>query len=750
MGKILVITEKNSQAKALKRGLYSYDELKQKVYQSKYYKAKTPNLYYEGKKVVIIPATGHLVKYWDVADYLVADGKIPESKDGNYNWHDFRKMIPYIPNVFKYKPINDYGAAQLELLETYINSNEIDVIYNCGDPDAEGELLIREILQISNNKKEVKRMETKSLVPEDLARAFFYPKLSSGYTELYLEALARQQTDWLIGINYTTMFSIKTGHLFRIGRVMFPIIKFVYDREKEIENFKPITTYGIDLKIKHEKKTFKITSSKPEISFSKEQKNECESLCNELNNKYLVVTKVEKKKKSLNPKRLYSTNKLYQDMSNKYGIKTSKTAEICQKLYEDGRIMYPRTDCEYLQTGEIENTRKIIESLAAAGYPLFFHTKKSVFNDEKCGGKGEGGHTAIIITDKFYSDNEFSSLSPLEQAVYLAIFNRTVANFCEKPDVDETIVTFMCGDYKFKLSGSTINKKGFLEFEPRELEEELPLFGEGDVIENKFFKVVVRKTKAPSKVSEALLLQYLQNPFGDNYKDKTNEAEDMSDTEYALIKKGVTIGTADTMAAISQKTVQCGYLKLEKNTYYTTQKGRTLVEMFNRLGFHNLDPDRTIDMNRTIKEVGMGLKTIEKNKSEITTELYNVRSMLAHSNIVINPSDLKEQPVEVGKCPKCGSPVYDGKKAFYCGNEDCKFYMFKEDSYFVNVLGNKKITKTIAKSFLSDKRCAKVTGCKNKEGKKYDAYIKVDFSKDRPIFTYNGSVKKRKEKNNEQ
>lgn len=746
MGKILVITEKPSQARALRDGLR--EKFKGIRYKDNGNKSKFPNMYYESDNVIIVPANGHLLELYSVPDYLVEEGVIEEKKDGKYDWRSFQGDIPYIPDTFKLKAKSGYYKTQYELIVSLIRRPDVTDIYNFGDPDAEGELLIREILENVGNRKPVKRMETKSLVPEVVADEFRHPHNINNYTYLYFEALARQQTDWLIGINYSTMFTLKTGHFLRLGRLIYPIVKFVYDSDKAIREFKPSTSYGINLTVKKDGKKFTVTSSEPEISFEKSDKEKADKLCDILNDSPLVVTLIEKKKKNLSPKKLYNTSKLYADMSTKYKISIEETAQICQTLYDDGRIMYPRTNCEYLQTSEINYTRKTIETLIKKGYPLTFHTKKSVFNDEKCGEKGEGGHTAIIITNKFYTDEEFDALPSKVQAVYLAIFNRTISNFCEAPDIDETKITMQSCNYEFSAVGTVVNSEGFLAFEERTLPDELPEFDEMEVVKNKLFEVAERKTKAPPKATEARLLYYLNHPFANN-NDETEVSADETDEYYDAVKKGITIGTESTTGPAITKCINSEYIGLKNGFYSIKPKGEAIVDLFNRINFHNLDPERTIEINRIIKMIGKRMMTLEKNKSDIKNELYETKEQIVNSNISINiPTDDSEI---VGKCPKCGSPVRETEHTFSCCNKTCKFYLYKENNYFAKVLGGKKVTKTMAKGFLSGKRIAKVTNIKSKKSmnedgtpKVYDAMIKADFSGEYPEFSIDSFVQKKK------
>ena len=327
------------------------------------------------------------------------------------------------------------------------------------------------------------------------------------------------------------------------------------------------------------------------------------------------------------------------------------------------------------------------------------------------------------------------------------IFNRTVANFCEAPDIDETKVTLTNGDYTFTMNGCVVNSKGFLQFDPRILPDELPLFAEGEVLDDAKFEVAEKKTKAPPAPTTSNLINYLKNPFRDiTIDDVLDENGESNDSEnFENEKKGVQIGTGGTMAPTTTKAIKYGYITEKKGVYDITPKGRSLVEMFQRLNFHNLDPVRTLDLNKKIKAIGKRTYTLEQNKEEIRKELNQTSYNLKNANIVIN---LEEQKDKIGNCPKCGSPVVEGEKSFYCSNKACKFYLFKADNFFKKAF-NKEINKTMAKGFLSAKRTAKVTGLKSKDKvdekgkpKKYDLNVRADFSGDYPQYEILGFATK--------
>ena len=655
--KILVLCEKTEQAKALKEGLpYRFET---KEYKNKYNKTKIPNLYYKSNDVTIVSARGHLLTLCDVNDYVgIEDCK---------SWIQLKDYIPYIPDNFKYKFKGSWETGQLELINKLIKSNEFDVIYNFGDPDAEGELLIREILSYTKNTIPVMRIECKSLVPSVVAQAFNEPKGLTKYNELYFEALARQQTDWLNGVNLTTMLSLSlaTNDTLQVGRVLTSIVRFVYDSDKAIENFVPTNTWGVNLKYKD------VSIPSKTISFEEKDNAKAEELVKLLNSNPTVVKSIETKEKTLEPKRLYTTAKLLADLNKLYKIKMKEASDAMEKLYLEAYITYPRTDCEYLQTREIPQMQNTVERLEGLGLPVAFHTRASVFNDKKCGGAGEGGHTAIVITGKIPNKEEMSKFSEVEKAVYSLVYRRTISNFCEKATVKETKIVFENSGYEFSTTGSIVLNEGFLKFENKKFNDISIFkgFNENDTIDCNFEKVT-RTTKAPPKANAARLVYYLQHPFEKTVKEAGgDESEDF----YSATASGITIGTGSTMETTTTKAIKYGYFTEDKKGYTITPKGKFLIEALDKLGIDTVNPEKTIEINVNIKKVSKKLMTLEQNKENIKNQLLAVKEILDYNDVPTFEGEV------IGECPLCKSPVVDTKKVYKCANPECKFVLFKED-----------------------------------------------------------------------
>lgn len=714
---ILVVCEKNEQAKALKDGLKNHFETK--YYDNKHNKTKIPNLYYESEGVTIVAARGHLLTLYDVNDYL----QIQDYK----SWVQLRDYLPYVPDTFKYKPKSGWERGQLELISNLIHSGKYTVLYNFGDPDAEGELLIREILSYVGNTLPTKRIDCRNLVPSVLSQAFRNPENSNNYNGLYFEALARQQTDWLNGINLTTMLSLATHETLQVGRVLVPIVRFVYDSDKAIENFVPTNSWGINMNVEG------ISIASKDIQFAEKDEALANNLVDKLNANKTIVTEKKISNKTLKPKKLYNTSKLLSDLNTKFKISMKAASAALEKLYLKAYITYPRTNCEYMQEKEAPQMEVVIGILEKMGLPVKFHTKASVFSDKKCGGLGEGGHTAIVITEKIPSKSDLEEFTDVEKAAYSLVYKRTISNFCEDAEVTETKFIFENSGYVFDIAGSVINKPGFLLFEPRKFTDVSALnkYEIGSTV-NCTFEKATRTTKAPPKANTSRLIYYLEHPFS---KDIKNGGEDEDDEFYAAVDSGVTIGTQGaTMETTTTKAIQYGYFTESKKGYTITSKGKFLIETLDRLGIDALNAKKTVELNMIIKKVSKKLLTLEDNKERIKEELIATNDILNYNEVPTYNGEV------IGECPLCKSPVVDTDKLFKCTNTNCKFVLFKEDKYFSYM--KKKISTAMVKEFLNKGEIS-VKNLTSQSGNKYGAVFKgtinekgyVNWKRDRYIDT---------------
>ena len=363
-------------------------------------KMRKMNGFYEGEGYLVTWAFGHLFSLCDVEDYLDAPTE-------NAKWTI--DNLPCFPKAFKFrikkdanKQIDEGAQKQFELIKTLCNRADVDTIVNAGDSDREGEIIVRLCVShaLGDIQKRFVRLWLPDQTPETVSSALAEMKDESEYQNLADEGFARTYIDWLYGVNLTRYATLKTGKLLRVGRVIIPIVKAIYDRDLSIRNFVPDIYYGIQSKEETKGEKVELISKK---KFDKNDKDKADALCDLYNASKAIVTDKKKKKETLAPGKLYSLSKLQNMLGKKYKMPMTESLEIIQKLYENGYVTYPRTNSEYLATAEKDKIKKILNNVAELGYPVKFKDKKTIFDDSKI-----ESHSALTPTYKIPAKNALS------------------------------------------------------------------------------------------------------------------------------------------------------------------------------------------------------------------------------------------------------------------------------------------------------------------------------------------------------
>ena len=296
--------------------------------------------YFEGNGYIVTYAVGHLVGLYDMKDYD------KDKYSGSWKLNNF----PFIPqDKFKFK-VDSSKKKQFDIVKNLIHRDDIEYIINATDNDREGELISFLIFLLAKNKKPVKRILVNEWTPEDITRGMNNLKDDVDMRNLQAAGYTRLITDWLIGINFTSVATLKYGNgkLLNIGRVILPTVKLVYDRDMEILNFVPKTYYEIEGNFKSKNGEYKGKYIKgKEIKF--DDVEEVNKVINSINsNEGKIIDKKVTTSKEYAPK-LFSLTSLQGYITSKYSNFTSdKVLSVCQSLYEGsgkgGYITYPRTD----------------------------------------------------------------------------------------------------------------------------------------------------------------------------------------------------------------------------------------------------------------------------------------------------------------------------------------------------------------------------------------------------------------------
>ena len=657
------------------------------------------NGYFENSEYIVTWAFGHLFSLSDVEDYLPEDEK---PKDGKQKWT--MENLPCFPDNFTFKLKNgdDGVKKQFEVIKSLVNRADVTEIVNAGDSDREGEIIVRLCVKNAlSAPKPFKRLWLPDQTPQTVKKAFSERKDEGEYENLANEGFARTYVDWLYGVNLTRFVTLKTGSLLRVGRVIVPIVKTIYDRDTEIENFKPEVYYALVSSAETNGEIVELTSK---YKFNKDEKKKAEICCERMNKLEAIVTDKKSKQETLAPGKLYSLTKLQNFLGKKYKMPMEKSLAIAQKLYENGYLSYPRTNSEYLATNEKGKFKEILENVKKLGYPVTFKDKKTIFDDSKI-----ESHSALTPTYKIPSKKD---LSDEEFTVYSAVLRRFVAVFCAEDCIAEKteLTVSLGGKEDYVLKGTAIVEPGWTKFDGGEKKDKLlPKLEKGDKV-NVNFLPVEKQTTPPKHYTIETLNNYLKNPFRDEKSDSLSDDED-----YKAIFKGLELGTEATRTGIIENAKKNGYISLKKDVYSIEREGRYLIEQLADMQI-SMDKYKTSELGQALKKVYRGEITVDDSVNMAKTAIQEVFDR--------EKADTNGFYGEVaGKCPKCGKNVVRGKYNYGCSGykEGCDFRIN------FHILGA-KITKKIAEELLSNGVTEELSFV-SKAGKPFTSRLKLDEDK---------------------
>lgn len=687
----LIIAEKPSLARNIIAGIAKLQNDEMKKF----------NGYYEGGNYIVSWVFGHLFSLADIEDYSpTADGK----------WT--MDNLPCFPKEFKFnlrknekKEVDSGVEKQFNIIKRLCNRRDVDTVVNAGDSDREGEIIVR--LCVSHaleGKKAFVRLWLPDQTPETISAGLLEMKDEREYENLANEGFARTYIDWLYGVNLTRFATLKTGKLLRVGRVIVPIVKAIYDRDMEIRNFTPQKYFVISSNEKTNDEFVELTSK---TKFTKDEFEKARETASKYNENQAVVTSVSRKKSTISPPKLFSLSKLQSYLGKKYKMSMDDSLTIVQKLYEEGYVTYPRTNSEYLATAEKGKISTIVSSVSKLGYPVKFKVSKAIFDDSKI-----ESHSALTPTYKIPSP---TALSEKEKQVYSTILRRFVAVFCEEECLcEKSEIKIKVGDLEeFLLKGTVINQKGWTKFDDYTPKDKiLPELNKGDLV-NISFKPVEKETTAPKHYTIETLNNYLKNPF----KEDKQNADENDDEDYKAIFEGLELGTEATRTGIIDNACKSAYITLKKDVYHILPDGEYMIEALSQLGII-MDKYKTSQLGQSLKRVFRGECTIFDSVNLAQGEIQAVFDIA--KNVETNIGVVGDH---IGICPLCGSEIINGRKSYYCSGykNGCSFSIWK-------YICKKAISVSNAKALLANGRTNKISGFMSKNDKLFDASLKLDES----------------------
>ena len=392
--------------------------------------------------------------YWEGNGYRVSwclghltEMAPPEVYDPKYKKWEMEDL-PILPDPWILQA-DASKTRQLEILYDLMNREETKCIVNACDAGREGELIFRNVYELSKSTVPVKRLWLNSMEEDAIYLAFENMRPGSDYDALAEAARCRARADWLVGINASRAYSIHYGDRMRIGRVQTPTLVMITSREKEIENFEEKLTWTVEL---HTEQGLVVKSD------PFEQREEASKLSAECVGEYMKITKVETKETPVKTPKLYDLTTLQREANRYYGYSAKQTLDLLQDLYDNKLITYPRTDSRFC-TRDMEFS--VMQALNAIPEFDGFAEMQSEGNVSRVLDNSKvTDHTAILPTKQLIPA-VFREQSPEAQNLLRLILLRLLEATNSDGMVQTTAVEAQCHGVTFHAHGAQVIRAGF-------------------------------------------------------------------------------------------------------------------------------------------------------------------------------------------------------------------------------------------------------------------------------------------------
>lgn len=676
------------------------------------------NGYLEGNGYQVTWCIGHLVQLADPERYH------EQYKRWNLN------TLPILPEHFQYE-IVPATKSQFLIVQQLIGKSE--EIICATDAGREGQLIFEYVLQLSNPPENcsIKRLWISSMTDEAIREGFASLKDNAQYQRLYQSARCRSEADWLVGINFTRLFTLRYGTKLTVGRVQTPTLALIVERQQAIEQFHAEPYYQLQGIFG----TLRAMWSRGAIN-RLEQKEQAEKMQKELTGQNGTVTKLDTSRKQEDRPLLFDLTELQREANRRFGYTAQETLSIAQSLYEKHKLItYPRTDSRYLTTDMKPMIPQLLKKIASV-YPesVPFIQKiaskklpldKRIINDSKV-----SDHHAIIVTNHIHQYQP-QKLTSRENNVLKLVMIRMIVALSDKKVYDETKleITMDNGKDVFKATGRIIVDEGWTlveqtltgrvdpqraaqpEENKEEKEDDQQIFTDVTLHQKVHLdkiNLIEKKTTPPKPYTEATLLTAMEKA-----------SREIDDKDLKESMKGKGLGTPATRAGIIEKLIAVGYVERKKKNLYPTQQGVMFIQLVP-------DSIRQVEMTAQwelqLQEICDGKGNPERFLQEIRQYVLQIITENNTNDTVQAVSRKGTLRRVVGKCPKCGNNVIESDKSFYCDGfrmeHKCNFSLWKNNKY----LQARGITLTadLAQELLATGKM-QINGLTSKAGNTYNA-----------------------------
>ena len=648
----------------------------------------------EGNGYLVSWCVGHLVGLCDAADY--------DERYRKWNYDD----LPIVPEKWK-KKILEGTKKQFGILQTLMNRNDVTEVICGTDAGREGELIFRLAYEQAGCRKPVKRLWISSLEEKAIREGFQNLKDGSCYDDLYRSALCRAQADWLVGINASRLFSVLYNKNLKVGRVQTPTLAMIVERNQKVTNFKKEQYFEVHL----------FCRDLEAVSDRMNSLEEAEQLVKQCQGKRCQITRDEEQTKTVQPPKLYDLTTLQRDANRILGYTAQETLDTAQSLYEEKLITYPRTDSQYL-SDDMEQTAEELAELLDGDLDFLELEDYEPAVDRTLNSSKVSDHHAIIPTSQIRLAGQ-KALKKKERHILYLIESRFLMATSRAYIYESHKCEVQCEGILFHMLSHRIRQEGFKAIERKlylffgkKLPEEIHQMAEIRLLEDYGpcrAEVQEKWTQPPRQFTEDTLLQAMERAGNEDLAE---------DTE----KKG--IGTPATRAGIIEKLISSGFVSRDKKNLVPTNDGNVLITIL---------PDE-IKSPAMTAQWEMQLNQIARGEADAGGFLQGIIRML--KELISRYSGVSEKQKEqfshgtkkesLGSCPRCGRPVYEGQKNFYCSDRKCQFALWKNDRFFESQ--GKKMDAGTVKKLLAKGKIHYKDLHSQKTGRTYEAtVVMADF-----------------------
>ena len=684
--------------------------------------------FYEGSGLLVSWCVGHLVSPMDAGSY--------DERFKKWRYDD----LPILPEPFRYVLAPGKEDA-FENLRALMDRPDVDTIVNACDAGREGELIFRLVYEMAGCRKPVLRLWISSMEDSAIREGFSDLRPNADYEALYQSALCRQKADWLVGINATRLFSVLYHRTLNVGRVQTPTLAMLAERDAKITLFHKEKYHLLRL-------TLDGAEAVSEKFTDLAEAEQAAAMCK---GAVVTCTSVTREQKKEQPPKLHDLTALQREANRLFGYTAKQTLDYAQSLYEKKLLTYPRTDSRYL-TSDMAETASCVIHLAAKLPPFdscsnFFPLLETMISN-----KDVSDHHAIIPTMEV-EKADIKALPLGERNLFLLVCCKLLCASAEPYVYEAVTATFDCGGHSFTAKGKSILSEGwreidrifraFLKEKPADGDGGmLPDFTEGQTFDGAEVSVTEHFTQPPKPYTEDTLLSAMENAGKDDIPDEVStgfpaqaqrsglrgekegqrNGADARQTagaaECSLPRRG--LGTPATRAAIIEKLVAAGFVERKGKSLIPTKAGINLVTV---LPEPLTSPMLTAEWEQNLTEIAKGGADPDTFMDGIRTMVREIVS--TYSCISEDGKKLFSPEKEViGTCPRCGQPVYEGKKNFACSDRSCGFVLWKNDRFWTS--RKKELTKKMAADLLKKGRTNVKGMWSEKKQATYDAAVILD------------------------